>query len=183
MSPLTDAEFRTLLSRALAGDPEAVAEIIHCHADLLRGMLAVQFRMRPDGACYPPGSYQSDMFEFMTEIRDRALRPGDSDRLFVMFRRMMIRKSVEKVRRSAFRRSSCAAGIGVADPREEYQLIKSHLSKKEQEIAEGRLDGAQWDEIAAELDLSPKQARESLTSGLNRVAASLQYREGDTPFN
>jgi RNA polymerase sigma-70 factor (ECF subfamily) len=190
------AAFSDLMRRIRAGDASAAEEVFRHYEPQLR--LEIRLRLRDprlrrlldDGdVC------QSVMLSFFVRARLGQYDVSDPGELMRLLAGMARNKVAAQARRHGaarrdFRRAEGLASAGatissgdspsqVVASAELLNEIRARLSAEEQRIAELRVDGRSWDEVAKELGGSADARRVQMQRAISRVNRELGSEDGD----
>ncbi len=183
----SDSEFQQLLDRVRQNDESAITELIRRYEPVVRTMVRAwlrpwEARLRKlfDSADICQSVLAWFFLKGATE-RDDLSRPEDLRRLFLV----MVRNRVfYQVRRHKKTREVVALNEDAASKelppdellagRELMEAIRHRLTPEEAELAQRRVEGLTWGEIAAELGGSADGRRMQLARAAERLARDLK---------
>lgn len=188
-------DFRDLLQRVRAGDPDAAVEVVRRYEPAIRR--AVRVRLADDRLERLFDSMdicQSVLGSFFVRANLGQYELAESDDLLKLLVRMARNKLAEHARHEAadcrdYRR---VAGSGLdkvqapapdASPSQELELreltarFRELLSPEEQELAAQRAQGQAWAELAAARGTTPEALRKQFNRTIERVSQRLGLAE------
>jgi RNA polymerase sigma-70 factor (ECF subfamily) len=195
--------FRALIARVRAGDEQAAAELVRRYEPAIRRAARVRLvDTRLNRLLDSMDICQSVMASFFVRAALGQFELETPDQLLRLLATMARNKLAGQVKahraaRRDFRRVAAPADDGGGEPdggagpiagqaptpsreiaaRELLDEALRRLSPEERRILDGREQGGQWAEIAAELGTSPEAARKKLARAVDRVAQELGLDE------
>jgi RNA polymerase sigma factor (sigma-70 family) len=206
-SPSGPESFRALIARVRAGDEQAAAELVRRYEPAIRRAARVRLvDTRLNRLLDSMDICQSVMASFFVRAALGQFELETPDQLLRLLATMTRNKLAGQVKghraaRRDFRRVAAAPGdregeadagaeriagqIAGPDPtpsrdlaaRELLEEALRRLSPEERRILDGREQGGQWAQIAAELGSSPEAVRKKLARAVDRVAHELGLDE------
>jgi len=188
-----DSVFRDLIRRVRAGEEAAAAELVRLHEPVIRRVVRLKLRLQPAlrrvldsmDICQ---SVLSSFFVRAASGQFELDQPEDLCRLLAIMTR---NKVIDQGRKPHVRheeqppdtagpeeRGSAAADPGrLAAGKDLLEQVRRRLSAEEHYLAEQRLLGRSWIDLAAEVGDSPDALRKKHARALDRVAHQLQLDE------
>lgn len=192
-----DDSFAALLAQVRARDPEATAEFVHRYEPQLRRKIRNWLRLHYAFLCNTLDSVdvcQSVLTGFLLRValgQYDLEKPQDVWNLLVEMSRRRLRQHARDQsadRRDARRREAVASGAleavpqgpspsRVASARELLDAVRTQLTPEEWAVAERRMEGCSWAEIAAALGGTADGRRIMLARAVDRAARELGLEE------
>ena len=186
--------FQALLQRARQGDPDAIAELVRLYEPEVRRF--VRFRMTNPSMRRFLDSLdisQSVFGRFLVDIQNGAFNVTSPEQLRNLLLTMARNKLYDNARyhkaaKRDGRRMEAIDSDGleqISDPAEtpSVQLaadelvtaVRLALAPDELYLIDERLNGRDWNDLAAELQVAPDAARKRMTRAIDRVAQQLGF--------
>jgi len=190
-----DIPFQDLIRRVRNGDGDAAADLVRRYEPAIRRVVRLRLTdARLRRAFDSMDVCQSVLGSFFARAALGQYDLANPDQLLKLLAQMARHKVTDQMRRErAGRRdrgrlvedsgAACDLAAGGASPsrhvagRELLGEVRKRLSDEERELAELRIQGREWAEIAQERGESPEALRKRLTRGLDRVAEQLGLDE------
>jgi RNA polymerase sigma factor (sigma-70 family) len=197
--------FRALIARVRAGDEQAAAELVRRYEPAIRRAARVRLvDTRLNRLLDSMDICQSVLASFFVRAALGQFELETPDQLLRLLATMTRNKLAGQVKahraaRRDFRRvaaapddggepDGCAGRTAGQDPTPSREIAARELldealrrfSPEERRILDGREQGGQWAEIAAELGVSPDAIRKKLARAVDRVAHELGLDESST---
>lgn len=181
------AQFRDLIARVRAGDQAAAAELVRAYEPEVRRLIRVRLtdpklRAAADSADIS----QSVLRVFFVKVAAGQYDLAEPANLIRLLVTMAKNKILDTARKPAVRRARAVEPVtleAVAAPGDTpsrhlsgEELIaeaRRRLTEDERAIAERRVDGASWQDIAAALGTTAEAARKKLDRAIERVCREL----------
>jgi RNA polymerase sigma factor (sigma-70 family) len=186
--------FPELISRARAGDQDAVAQLVRTYEPQVRRLIRVRLSDPQLRRVYDSADiFQSVFAVFFVKVIEGCYDPKEPREFIRLLTAMAYNKIIDHARKPSRRRtmemdphlweslaSDEQSPSAVVALQELLQKVGRLLTAQEYRLAERRADGRGWPEIAAEFGGKPDALRKKLKKALDRVRSQFgQPGEGD----